>query len=162
MSGITTARPRFLVAALVVSLALNLCVLGGAVYSRWVGHPLPPPMPGRRLETVLEQLSLRPDQKAAFEEFRRSLRHEQETLAEADRPALGDAWEALTHDNPDQAKIQAALDQMALHRHAFQVNTTAATVRFMAVLTPEQREAVAHSVLDHRGPSDTLMRGGGR
>ena len=39
MADTPLTRPRFLVAALVLSLALNICVLGGALYSRLAAPP---------------------------------------------------------------------------------------------------------------------------
>jgi|SRR5579862_1046781 len=155
------SRPRFLLAALILSLALNVCIVGGALYAHWSGHR-PPPMPGHHLDVLAERLKLAPEQMPAFEEFRRTLRHGQEELAERDGPTLHEAWDELAHDNPDPVKVQGALDQMAMHRHAFQVDATAATIRFMAALTPEQRQIVERSALDHHGPADPLMRNVGK
>ena len=156
-----TLSPRFLIAALILSLALNVCIVGGAVYAHWSRHRLPP-MPGHRLDLLAEHLKLRPEQMPEFEEFRRTLRHEQEQLAERDRPVMREAWDELTKDNPDPLKVEAALDQMALHRHAFQIDTAAAAIRFMGSLTHDQRETAEHFVLDHHGPADPLLRNVGK
>jgi uncharacterized membrane protein len=142
-------QPRPLLIGLVLSLALNVFMVGGALYIHLVAPPPPPPLPGHRLDVLAERLKLRPEQMAAFEEFHRALRRDQEELAAKDRPLLHDVWEEIAHDNPDAGKIQALVDQMAMHRHAFQIDTTAAVVRFAGMLSPEQRIRLSKAVMDH-------------
>jgi Spy/CpxP family protein refolding chaperone len=153
-----TSRPRLVLTILLLSLALNVCVIGGVFYARATSHGWPPPLPGRRLDQLAERLKLTPEQMPAFDEYHRTLRREQQVLAEQDRPALREAWDELRRDHPDSDKVKAALDLMAAHRRKFQEETAAATIRFMAVLTPEQRTLVEHSVTERHGPADSLMR----
>ena len=50
---------------LVLSLALNLCFIAGALWIRVQGPPLPM-SPEQRLQQIEPQLALNPQQKAAF------------------------------------------------------------------------------------------------
>ncbi len=63
-----------------------------------------------------------------------------------------DIWTALNRPNPDPAEIQAIFDTMATHRRAFQQDATASLVKFLATLTPEQREKFFEIVTDRRDP----------
>lgn len=151
-------RPSLLAVFLALSLALNLCMIGGFAYSRWISPPRPHPTPERRLEMLAERLNLRPDQMQPYDEFRRALRHEQETLAFEQRPLMAESWVELQKDHPDAIKVQSLLDQMQLHRHSFQIDSAALIIRFMAVLTPEQRRIIAQTVLDTQDPAGAAIR----
>jgi uncharacterized membrane protein len=152
------ARPSLQVVALVLSVALNICVLGGFAYSRWFAPGHPPGAPAHSLEILAARLALKPEQMPAFEEFRKALVHDQQELYGRNHPVLQEAWEELGRDNADPKKVQAALDQMAMHRHAFQADAGAEIIRFMAVLTPEQRAMMEAAVLDRHDPAGTLIR----
>jgi len=154
------SRPRTLMIALGLSLTLNLCGLGGMGYSHFAGPPLPP-LPGHKFDHLPQQLNLTQDQMPAFEEFRRALHQAQEELAKQDRPVQQETWTEMERDTPDTAKIEALVDEMAMHRHAFQVDATAATLRFSAALTPEQRKQLSRVALDRRDPAGGPIRGMG-
>jgi hypothetical protein len=101
---------------LVLSLALNLCFIAGALWIRVQGPPLPT-TPEQRLQQIEPQLALNPQQKAAFDEYARTVRSRVQSMHEAIEPQVANAWSELA--KPDA------------------VGT--ATFTFLAKLTPEQR-----------------------
>ena len=93
-----------------------------------------------------------------YEEFERALRHEQATLAFEQKPLMEEAWAELEKPQPNALKVQGLLDQMQMHRHSFQIDAAALIIRFMSVLTEEQRERFARIVLDRRDPAGAPIR----
>ncbi len=151
-------RPSLTVIALALSLALNLCFIGGVAYSHWVAAERPAATPERRLEVLAERLELKPEQMPHYEDFRRALRRSQGALGVQDAPLMRQAWDELRKSPPDPQVVQQLLDEMAMHRHAFQVDAAAALIHFMAVLTPEQRDILAKTVLDRKDPVGAPIR----
>ncbi len=141
-----------------LSLALNLCTAAGFAYSRWGIAPEPGATPEKRLEMLAERLKLKPEQMQSFVEFKRGLRFEQADLAQQNLPVMKDAWDELRKPNPDPQRVQLTLDQMAMHRHAFEVDASALLIRFMSNLTQNQREILADAVLDRKDPAGAIIR----
>jgi uncharacterized membrane protein len=142
---------------LALSLALNVCVVGGFAYSRWfVNHFAA--APEHKLDILGERLHLTHDQRQPFEAFKQTLRDGQTALWEENEPLLEQAWGELTKDPVDPAQLQALMDQMSLHRHAFQVGAAASLVQFIKALTLEQRETLRRIVLDHHDPIGQPLR----
>jgi Spy/CpxP family protein refolding chaperone len=148
--------------ALVLSVALNLCVVAGFLYSRWMGPPFPGGEGGHLTEMMAERLDLTPQQKPAFDELRGTLHKAHDELRAQNRPSLRTVWDELQRDTPDQQKILAALEEVNAHHRALQVAASSAIIRFMAVLTPEQRATMAEAVLDPHDPAGALIRNVGK
>ena len=123
---------------LVLSLALNLCFIAGALWIRVQGPPLPM-SPEQRLQQIEPQLALNPQQKAAFDEYARTVRSRVQSMHEAIEPQVANAWSELAKPDADEAKVMLLFDQAGDQRRAFRRELGMATFTFLAKLTPEQR-----------------------
>ena len=123
---------------LILSLALNLCFIGGALWIRVQGPP-PPMTPEQRLEQIEPQLALNPQQKAAFDQYARTVRLRMHSMHEAIEPLIGKAWSELAKPDADDAKVMQLFDQAGEQRRAFRRELGTATFIFLAKLSPEQR-----------------------
>ena len=153
--------PRLTEVVLVLSLALNLFVAGGFAYSQYTaGHPVQagPGGPDRRLEKFAARLGLDPENSQPFKEWRRSLHMAQSTLFQENQPLVAQAWEELSAPAPDAGRIRQVLDQMALHRRAFQADTTAATIKFLNTLDESQKKMFMSMVVDRSNPFAAPIR----
>jgi Spy/CpxP family protein refolding chaperone len=123
---------------LILSLALNLCFIAGALWIRVQGPPLPM-SPEQRLQQIEPQLALDSQQKAAFDEYARTVRSRMQSMHEAIEPLVANAWSELAKPDADQTKIMQLFDQAGEQRRAFRPELVTATFTFLAKLTPEQR-----------------------
>ena len=132
------SRQHLFWVALVLSLALNLCFIAGALWIRVQGPP-PPMTPEQRLEQIEPQLALDPQQRAAFDQYARTVRLRMQSMRETVEPLVGQAWSELAKPDADEAKIMQLFDQAEGERHAFRRELGTATFNFLAKLSPEQR-----------------------
>ena len=123
---------------LVLSLALNLCFIAGALWIRVQGPPVPM-TPEQRLQQIEPQLALNPQQKAAFDEYARTVRSRVQSMHEAIEPQVANAWSELAKPDADEAKVMQLFDQAGDQRRAFRRELGTATVTFLTKLSPEQR-----------------------
>ena len=123
---------------LVLSLALNLCFIAGALWIRVQGPPLPM-SPEQRLQQIEPQLALNPQQKAAFDEYARTVRSRMQSMHEAIEPLVANAWSELAKPGADEAKVMLLFDQVGDQRRAFRRELGTATFTFLTKLSPEQR-----------------------
>jgi Spy/CpxP family protein refolding chaperone len=123
---------------LALSLALNLCFIAGALWIRVQGPPLPM-TPEQRLQQIEPQLALNPQQKAAFDEYARTVRSRVQSMHEAIEPQVANAWSELAKPDADEAKVMLLFDQAGDQRRAFRRELATATFAFLAKLTSEQR-----------------------
>ena len=123
---------------LVLSLALNLCFIAGALWIRVQGPPLPM-SPEQRLQQIEPQLALNPQQKAAFDEYARTVRSRVQSMHEAIEPQVANAWSELAKPDADEAKVMQLFDQAGDQRRAFRRELGTATFTFLTKLSPEQR-----------------------
>ena len=123
---------------LVLSLALNLCFIAGALWIRVQGPPLPM-SPEQRLQQIEPQLALDPQQKAAFDEYARTVRSRVQSMHEAIEPQVANAWSELAKPDADEAKVMLLFDQAGDQRRAFRRELGTATFTFLTKLSPEQR-----------------------
>ncbi|HEX3522538.1 MAG TPA: Spy/CpxP family protein refolding chaperone, partial [Stellaceae bacterium] len=123
---------------LVLSLALNLCFIAGALWIRVQGPPLPL-SPEQRLQQIEPQLALNPQQKAAFEEYARTVRSGMQSMREAAEPLVANAWSELAKPDADEAKVMLLFDQAGDERRSFRRELGTATFAFLTKLSPEQR-----------------------
>ena len=123
---------------LVLSLALNLCFIAGALWIRLQGPPLPM-SPEERLQQIEPQLALDSQQKAAFDQYARTVRSRIQSMHEAIEPLVGKAWSELAKPDADDAKVMQLFDQAWEQRRAFRRELGTATFAFLTKLTPEQR-----------------------
>lgn len=132
------ARPHFLWVLLALSLALNLCFVGGALWIRV--HGLPPVNTAERLERIGTQLALDPQQKAAFEQYSRAVRSRMQEMRNAVEPLAGKAWSEVAKPDADAAKVTQLFDEAAQTRRRYMRELAPVTLSFLATLSPEQRE----------------------
>ena len=123
---------------LVLSLALNLCFIAGALWIRVQGPPLPM-SPEQRLQQIEPQLALNSQQKTAFDEYARTVRSGMQSMHEAVEPLIANAWSELAKPDADEAKVMLLFDQAGDQRRGFRRELGTATFAFLAKLSPEQR-----------------------
>jgi Spy/CpxP family protein refolding chaperone len=123
---------------LVLSLALNLCFIAGALWIRVQGAPLPM-SPEQRLQQIEPQLALNSQQKAAFAEYARTVRSGMQSMHEAVEPLVANAWSELAKPDAEEAKVMLLFDQAGDQRRGFRRELGTATFTFLAKLSPEQR-----------------------
>ena len=132
------SRQQLVWVVLILSLALNLCFIAGAVWIRVQGPPLPM-TPEERLQQIEPQLALGAQQKAAFDQYARTVHSRMQSMHEAIEPLVGEAWSELAKPDADDTKIMQLFDQAGEQRRAFRPELVTATFTFLAKLTPEQR-----------------------
>ena len=141
-AGTTTARrpqrARLWIALLVISLALNLCFVAGAVWSRL--HP--PPARGEMAEhyrQMASELDLDPQQRAAFDRYIAAMRARTDQMRQETDPLIGAAWEEIAKPQPDAGKVERLFDESADKRRAFQQGAASQTLTMLATLSTAQR-----------------------
>ncbi len=132
------SRQHLIWVVLILSLALNLCFIAGALWIRVQGPP-PPLSPEQRLEQIEPQLALDSQQRAAFDQYARTVRLRMQSMRETVEPLVGKAWSELAKPDADDAKVMQLFDQAGEQRRAFRRELGTATFDFLAKLTPEQR-----------------------
>jgi Spy/CpxP family protein refolding chaperone len=132
------SRRHLFLVILVLSLALNLCFIAGALWIRVQGPPLPM-TPEQRLQQIEPQLALNTQQKAAFDEYARTVRSRVQSMHEAIEPQVANAWSELAKPDADEAKVMQLFDQAGDQRRAFRRELGTATFTFLTKLSPEQR-----------------------
>ena len=132
------SRQHLVWVVLILSLALNLCFIAGALWIRVQEPPLPM-SPEQRLHQIEPQLALNPQQKVAFDEYARTVRSGMQSMREAVEPVVANAWSELAKPDADEAKVMLLFDQAGDQRRAFRRELGTATFAFLAKLSPEQR-----------------------
>jgi len=131
-------RPRGLVAALAISVALNLCVVVGAAWNRLHTPSLPPTL-SQHYHQVADTLSLTPEQRAVFDKYVADMTARGEHMRQAVEPMMDSAWTELAKPDADQARVLQLLDDASGRRRAFMHEAVEATMSLLATLTPDQR-----------------------
>ncbi len=131
-------RQPFLWAVLILSLALNVCFVAGAMWIRFQGAPLPAG-PEQRLQQIGPQLALDPEQKQAFDQYAHVVSSQMRAMHEAIEPLVGNAWSELAKPDADDTKIMQLFEQAGEQRRLFRHELATATFSFLARLSPEQR-----------------------
>jgi uncharacterized membrane protein len=131
-------RPYLIWLVLTLSLALNLCFIGGAVWIRFHGPPLPMNAE-ERLERIGGQLGLDPQQKEAFEQYSQAVRSRMQLMHKAVDPLMANAWSEVAKPDADQAKVLQLFDEAGQTRRGYMRELAPITLSFLAKLSPEQR-----------------------
>ena len=130
-------RPRRLAALLAISVALNLCFVAGAAWTRL--HAPPMLTASERFHRLSQSLDLSPQQQAVFDQYVAGMISRGDRLRQAIDPLMTEAWAELSKPEPDQAKLLQLLDDAGTQRRQFQREAVGATLSLLATLTPEQR-----------------------
>lgn len=149
----TQRRSRLIWVALALSLTLNICFIGGLVWSKVVMERIN--TPAHRFQQFGQALHLDQDQLTAFHQFGRTVRERTRLLHRSNRPLLQRIWRELAKPTPDQALVARMVDEAAGNRQSYQKDAAAALAAFMAKLTPDQRAQLA-DIAEHR--HDQLSR----
>jgi Spy/CpxP family protein refolding chaperone len=142
------SRQHLIWVVLILSLALNLCFIAGALWIRVQGPP-PPISPEQRLQQIEPQLALNPQQKAAFDEYARTVHSRMQSMREAVEPLVANTWSELAKPDADEAKFMLLFDQAGDQRRAFRRDLGTATFAFLAKLSPEQRAKFVELARQH-------------
>ena len=132
------SRERTLVAVLIVSAALNLAFVGGALWTR-LRPPAEQAGAAQHYEMIASQLGLDARQHAAFERYLAGMRSRSEKLHQQLAPLVGDAWDAVAKPGSDVKQVMQLLDTATDKRRDFQHETVLQTLDFLATLSPAQR-----------------------
>lgn len=144
---------RSLLIALIVSLAVNLFVLGGLIGAALMGWPLhrpPPQQPGPpRLAALGAELT--PDQRQAWQAtIRQAAQNAGPKLRQA-RLLRDQAWRSMNADPVDTQAVLAALSQSRGLEFQARSEMDRAVVGFTATLPADERQKLGEA-LRRRGP----------
>lgn len=133
----SNARQNLLWVLLALSLALNVCFVGGALWIRIHG---PPPMNmEERLERIGSQLALDPQQKIAFAQYSEAIRMRMQEMRNAVEPLVGKAWAEVAKPDASEARVVQLFDEAGQTRRGYMRELAPVTLAFLAKLSPEQR-----------------------
>jgi Spy/CpxP family protein refolding chaperone len=155
-------RRRLWIGLFAVSLMLNLCFVGGSLWSWWHSAPERLSMT-EHYRQIAAALDLDAGQRAAFDRYTAAMRSRMEQMRREVDPLFDAAWEEVAKPAPNEAAALALVDQAADKRRGFQHDATAATLEFLATLSPaqrakfvalmrERRAALRHSRGNNRSP----------
>ena len=139
---------RLIAALLAVSVALNLCFVAGALWSRF---NVPPQLAAserfRKLEAALD---LTDQQRPVYQAYVAA------TLARTARqrrqidPLLTAAWSEIAKAQPDDDAVMQRFDEASALWRGSQHEAVNATLSLLATFTPEQRERFVADELERR------------
>jgi len=141
-------KPRTLLVLLILSGALNLCFIGGALWLRTHEPPRTPIRP----QAFADDLKLTPQQRTGFEQYFHVMRARAQLMRAELEPIVSQAWTEIAKTQPDQAKIEQDFEQAAAKRHAFAHDATQTTLSFLATLSPDQRQKFVTLLREHKAP----------
>lgn len=131
-------RPYLVWLVLTLSLALNLCFVGGALWIRFYGPPSPMNAE-ERLERIGAQLGLDPQQKEAFEQYSQAVRSRMQLMHKAVDPLITNAWSEVAKPDAEQARVVQLFDEAGQTRRGYMRELAPVTLSFLAKLSPDQR-----------------------
>jgi Spy/CpxP family protein refolding chaperone len=140
-------RRRLLQVLLAISLALNLCFVGGASWVR-LHHAW---RPEARAAEISEDLHLTPEQRLAFQHYFRTMRLRFQLMRAELSPIIGNAWAEIAKPQADEAKIEHDFELAGAKRRAFAHDATESTLSFLSTLSPDQREKFVTLLRRHHG-----------
>ena len=141
-------RQHLIWAAVALSLALNLCFVAGALWTRF--HVPPPLTRERRLDEIATALALDPQQRQALARYSQMVRGKLQEMRDAAQPLVRAAWTEVSRPQPVETKVMQLLDQAAQVRRGHLNQITEATIAFLRNLSPEQRAQFVKAA--HQGP----------
>ena len=128
-----SSKGRLVKVALALSLALNVCFVGGLLYSKFV-RPTPP------LVALGNELNLEPDQRKAFQSFVQSVRTKGALLRDTNLALGRKIWDELSQPKPDTQKLSELFTEIADNRRDYQMAVGTSLLPFLETLSIEQRQ----------------------
>jgi Spy/CpxP family protein refolding chaperone len=151
-------RSRLWVALFVVSLALNLCFVAGAIWSRMHAPPVRMDM-AEYYRQMASELDLDPQQRAAFDRYVAAMRARTDQMRQETDPPIGAAWEEIAKPQPDAGKVEQLFDEAGEKRRVFQREAASQMLALLATLSPAQRGKFVQLMRERRA---AWRRGQGR
>jgi Spy/CpxP family protein refolding chaperone len=148
------SRHRRVLAVLAISVALNLCFVGGALWTRYAGEG-PAQTTSEHFHRLASSLGLNAEQRAAFDNYVAAMLARGDRLRQEVEPLVGEAWAEMEKQQPDATRVQQLFDDAGARRRAFQHEALAATLALLNTLTPEQR---AKFIADERERRTAAIR----
>jgi uncharacterized membrane protein len=145
---------RGLVIGLIISLAVNLFVLGGLAGALLMGSPLhrPPPQPGPPRLAALGA-ALTPDQRLAWQSTIRQAAQDAGPKLRQARMLRDQAWRSMNADTVDTQAVLAALSQSRGLEFQARSEMDRAVVGFTATLPADERRKLGAALSrNRRGP----------
>lgn len=132
------APGRLFIAILAISVALNICVVAGAVWNRL--HPPASPLSfTARLHSIENSLDLTAEQRTGFDRYITDMSARSDQMRHVLGPIMDAVWDELAKPDADQGHVSQLLDDANTQRHTFQRQAVNETFSLLATLTPEQR-----------------------
>lgn len=122
--------------ALGLSLTLNVVM----VVNQRFGEPPPPPPKVNAEKQLADDMHLTDAQMESYQFYRQQLRDMTGATRLENQDDIEAYYDEMAAPNPDIQKLDALLQQINRRRAHLQVSQTGATVKFMTVLDPKQRE----------------------
>jgi Spy/CpxP family protein refolding chaperone len=142
-------RSRLWAALFVVSLALNLCFVAGAIWSRTHVPPVRTDI-AEFYRQMAGELDLDPQQRAAFDRYVAAMRSRMDQIRQETDPLITAAWEEIAKPQPEVAKVEQLFDDSAEKRRVFQREAASQMLTFVATLSPAQRGKFVQLMRDRR------------
>lgn len=132
------SRPRLVAALLAVSVALNLCLVAGAAWTRFNSPTVV--TTSERFHRLARSLDLSAQQQAGFDQYVAALIARNNRVRLATEPLMDEAWAEVARPDPDQTRVLQLLDEFSTQRRETWHQTVTATLSLLATLTPEQKD----------------------
>ena len=152
-------RRHLLITLVVISVALNLFFIAGALWT-WLQAPSGRAAPDQRYEQMAAELKLDAQQRPAFDRYVGGIRNRTEQMRQDTDPLMSAAWEELAKPQPDMSRVERLFDEAAEKRRAIQHDTTSQTVELLAALSAAQRAKFVATMREWRAA--WRQRAGGR
>jgi Spy/CpxP family protein refolding chaperone len=143
-----SSRPRLVAALLAVSVALNLCFVAGAAWTRLKAPAIV--TASERFHRLAQSLALSAQQQAVFDQYVAALIARNNRVRLATEPLMDEAWAEIAKPDPDQTRVLQLLDDFSTQRREVWHQTVIATLSLLATLTPEQKEKFLADERDRR------------
>ncbi len=137
--------------ALALSLALNVCFIGGLLYSKLV-PPTPP------LVQLGRALNLEPDQRKAFQAFLQVVWRKGAGLRDANLAIGRKIWDELSQPKPDPQKLSDYFAEIANNRRDYQTAVGMALLPFLETLSAEQRRRFIEISKERQGVAGRMRQ----
>ena len=141
---------RIVLAALSISVVLNLFFIAGAVWTRMHGSAQSRG-PEQRNQRFANELDFDAKQRAGFEKFVVAMRARSEKAQQQVAPLLGSAWEEAAKPQADQVQVLRLFDEAFDKRQQSLRDGMVQTLDFLSTLSPEQRAKFVALARERRG-----------
>lgn len=129
---------RLMLMLLVLSVALNLFFVAGALWIR-LHPPAVLSFQEQRFQRMASELDLAPPQRVGFDRYVEAMRTRTARMHQQLAPLYAAAREEMAKPQADEAQVMRLFDEATAKRREFQREATSQTLAFLAILSPAQR-----------------------